>query len=157
MNYYLILLLWAAFLFPIGNLPPQGSWDLKYVPESDISDNFKGKEIRIDFKRSGLDTLQQGWVNIRVLLALNDTVDLEINSSKKKFIESWVIYADHGVLEDQSLVCIEPNCDVGIIKGIFIESISEFEMTVKIDESSLMSVERSNIRGILVAEAGFRR
>ena len=83
----------------------QGAWDINYISLGALNTSFIGKEIRIDFKASNVDTVN-GEVKalaIRKLLSTKDTVSLSINNKSVRFIEHWKFYVDHGALADQYL------------------------------------------------------
>lgn len=135
----------------------QGAWDINYVPINSLNTTFIGKEIRIDFKASNIDSVS-GVVKllaIRKLLSTKDTVSLSIDSKLIKFVERWKIYVDHGVLADQYLESVE---DSMYIRRMFLESINEDSLVLQAmvclpDSKSEMKekilISKSVIKGLL--------
>src|SRR5262245_29122634 len=111
----------------------QGAWNIKYVPTSSVDSTFIGKEIRFDFKKDVADSIQRDGKPIsgRNMLSKEDTVKLVIGDDTTRFVEEWKIYADHGVISEQLLQCIEPGQDEVWIKEFYIKSMSRLYFTVE--------------------------
>jgi len=158
-----------SFFFLLNSvfvLNAQGSWDMKYVSIDSLNVNYIGKEIRLDFKSSQSDTLEK-TINIYSLLSKRDTITLNINEKKIKFIENWRLYVDQGIIQDQSLESISDNGKEKIqIKEIVLKSINDLTFTfeisiynIKCNPSALKEsyitketivIKKSKIKGFLV-------
>ena len=137
---------------------------MKYIPISAIDTTYLDKEIRIDFKANELDSIkgEVKILEIRKLLSKKDSVRLNVNGEEIKFIESWRLYVDQGILREQSLESL--NNDNGKkriqIKEIILKSINDstftFEISIYYDKcnSSVMkkniTIEKLKIKGFLV-------
>lgn len=143
----------------------QGAWDVKYIPLGALNTSFIGKEIRIDFKASNVDTVN-GEVKalaIRKLLSTKDTVSLSINNKSVEFIEHWKFYVDHGALADQYLESVTKEVKKRIyIKGMFLESINDDSLVLqamvcvpnsKSEVKERIVISKSVIKGLLVSSS----
>ena len=143
----------------------QGAWDINYISIEALNTSFIGKEIRIDFKASNVDTVK-GEVKalaIRKLLSTKDTVSLSINNKSIGFIEHWKFYADHGALADQYLESVTKEVKKRIyIKGMFLESINDDSLILqaiicepnsKSEVKQKMVISKSVIKGLLVSSS----
>ncbi len=143
----------------------QGSWDINYISLGALNTSFIGKEIRIDFKSSNVDTVN-GEVKslaVRKLLSKKDTVSLVINNKSVELIEHWRLYVDHGVLADQYLESVTQQVKKRIyIKGMFLESINDdsliLQATVcmpnsKSEVKERIVISKSVIKGLLVSNS----
>jgi hypothetical protein len=141
----------------------QGSWDVKYVSLDALNTSFIGKEIRIDFKASGSDTLhgEVSSLRIRKLLSKSDTVNLNINNKPVQFIERWKFYVDDGTLKDQVLESVDKDEKKKIrIKEMFLESINDDSLVLqamvcgpnsKSEEKQRIVISKSLVKGLLVS------
>ena len=136
----------------------QGGWDMIYLPVSSVDSLLIGKEVRLDFKCGSKDVVE-GNINrlaIRKLLFKSDTVTLKVAGKKRKFVESWRFYPDHGILKDQTLKEIGKNC---YIQQLLIKSISRkfitltggtYDLTTKtLINNHTFVVKKSMIKGVL--------
>lgn len=103
----------------------QGSWNIKYVPINNVDSFLIGKEVRIDFKKSSKDNFEGKFktLNIRELLMINDSIKINFQDKLMNFREDWKIFADHGVLKDQSLILF-PKKSI-LIKEMFLIGINK--------------------------------
>lgn len=143
----------------------QGAWDINYISLGALNTSFIGKEIRIDFKASNVDTVK-GEVKalaIRKLLSTKDTVSLSINNKSVEFIEHWKFYVDQGVLADQYLESVTKEVKERIcIKGMFLESINDDSLVLqamvclpnsKSEVKERIVISKSVIKGLLVSSS----
>lgn len=141
-------------IFPITSFC-QGAWDLDYTLNDSLTTSVIGKEVRIDFK-SPRDTPVGKFLNIRRLLAHNDSVSLIIDDISTRFVEQWHIYPDFGVLRGQYLESID---SLSNIQEIYVDAIDDLTITVtmsvhfapKFDHPIRVhtTIPRSQIRGLL--------
>ncbi|MVO09475.1 hypothetical protein GOQ30_09930 [Flavobacterium sp. TP390] len=169
---YKIISIFVFFLIINFNLFSQGVWNIKYIAIDSLSETSINKEIRIDFKSSNTDILMYKMIKpyiepyiVRDLLSKNDKVELTVDSQQLVFIENWLIFDDHGVFGDQTLVSInEFNDEKLIIKEMFLESIdnlsltlsvtinltSDFEKNIHSKKGVRIIINKSQIKGILL-------
>lgn len=143
----------------------QGTWDINYISIGALNTSFIGKEIRIDFKASNVDTVsgEVKTLAIRRLLSKKDTVSLIVNNKSVEFIEHWKLHVDHGVLTDQYLESITKEVKKKIsIKGMFLESINDDSLILqaivcmpnsKREVKERIVISKSVIKGILVSNS----
>lgn len=141
----------------------QGGWDLGYIPIDSIEEDWVGKEVKLDFKASSSDVISNDIkaINIRYLLAKNDTIKLNVNDIEKTYVENWNLHVDQGFLNDQNLMAVKSDF---MINEIFLESMNDSLITVKMHfykskrckskKSSLkdtksISIDRTIIKGVL--------
>jgi hypothetical protein len=152
-----VIVIFAILIFNVKVLA-QGSWNIKYLPIDSLNGSYVGKEIRIDFKSFSTDTLNESpeWME-RKLLSKEDTIKLIANGMCKSYKESWKLYPDHGVLSDQSLVCLDKHEWVQI-REIYLVSISDNSIAIDFlayDSKGLKKKQKSvlckcDIKGILI-------
>ena len=141
----------------------QGAWDIMYYPADSLSPSLIGKNIRLDFKSSPSDAINKKRpLNVRQLLSSRDTVVLTIDNRKVKFIESWTLYVDHGVVRDQTLRSSKLEFEKEmLIKEMYLKAIDESTVTLEMyfyycDSPQVLQskqdvvIEKSTIKGILV-------
>ena len=78
----------------------QAAWDINYVAEDAIDDNYIGKTVKIDFKK------KQGVKDNsphRFFLSREDTAGLRIDNKFVRFKEEREIYDDWGLYKEQYL------------------------------------------------------
>jgi hypothetical protein len=136
----------------------QGAWNLKYVILDSLNTSHLGQEIRIDFKANSIDTISHKVtiLSIRALLRYQDTIIINLNGKKLKFVESWKLYVDHGAIQEQSLVSIDKKY---VLKDMILFLYDQKYIKVKvkvytfsskkiIDEIE-MTLEKEKIKGLL--------
>lgn len=147
-----------------NNLFAQGAWSIKYLPIDSLNLSYIGKEVRLDFKVSVLDSLYGDSNSIyyeRILLSKIDTISLNINGNIFWFVEDWLLYPDHGSLRDQKLKYSgkSKKYKKSYIKEFFLIDINEtsivFEVYLYLDkrqtlEKHKVKIEKSVIKGFLI-------
>lgn len=141
----------------------QGAWNIDYIPLRSVGRSLVGREIRIDFKSDTKDNAE-GRINIRKMLSHRDTVMLRMADGPVKFVECWKIYADHGVLADQTLESIEraPGGLKTIIQKMIVRSTTQSSLTVEVTMRSVndvddgevlqeITIDKSVIKGVLLS------
>src|SRR5262245_34731946 len=124
-------ILCACAIFSHAISHAQGAWNINYLPVKSIDSTFIGKEVRLDFRRNSSDTLT-GPIKpfeARKLLSTSDTVKLEIGKDSMRFVETWKIYVDHGVVSEQFLQCIEEGQSEVWIKELYLKSVTRLFFT----------------------------
>lgn len=83
----------------------QGGCNIKYIPIDLLDMGLIGKEIRLDFKSTNLDTIKKtpNILELRRLLSTKDTITIRIGKKTDTFIENWQIRVDECILSKQTL------------------------------------------------------
>ncbi|WP_375559981.1 hypothetical protein ACE193_20025 [Bernardetia sp. OM2101] len=103
----IFLLLCSIYFFPKISLA-QGGWNIDYFPIQHLDSMynfFKGKEIKLDFRRNLEDTVKiiANSRNSIMPISYNDTVSIRIFDSTNIFVEKWELYVDQGYFKKQYL------------------------------------------------------
>ncbi|MCS6822735.1 MAG: hypothetical protein NZ529_00455 [Cytophagaceae bacterium] len=117
------------------NTLAQGSWDIGYIPRAYLSPELIGKEVRIDFKTSATDAINDevNVLAVRKLLSIEDTISLVLSGEKAQFKESWKLYVDHGVLVEQTLEKVgNVEYERAYIREMYLVSIDEATLTLEV-------------------------
>lgn len=151
-------------IYYCNNLFSQGSWSIKYLPIDSLDSSYTKKELRLDFKKSGSDTIyirnSENLYRVRHLIHKKDTDLLNINDVLFPFMEDWIVYPDHGSIDEQKLKYIgkvEKYIN-SYIKEIFLIEIGKsniiFEIYLYLGKKALLekhkiSIDKSAIKGFL--------
>lgn len=139
----------------------QGGWNINYGPLNMVDSSFIGKEVRFDFKQSGIDTLLSSTIskiNVRELLHRQDSVELNVAGKKINFIERWEFYSDQGFVQDQYLESFGSSGTTPFkIEKMILKKISNKFIYVEADfiqDGNILKVEielsKKVIKGVLV-------
>jgi hypothetical protein len=151
-----ILIVLGSFFF-YSNAVGQGAWNLKYLSLDSLNESFIGKELRIDFKSKVKHKSKQTDRNIRKIFSKRDTVTLNLSNQAIRFVENWKIYADHGVVSDQTLQSVGgSDSEQLVIKEMFVRAVLKSSITVEVytyrpGSKELLSVQEINVDKSLIA------
>ena len=155
----ILILIFFSCLLNAGSFA-QGAWNIHYLPTRSIDSTFIGKEVRLDFKRNNSDTIAGPVksLDIRGLLSTKDTVKLEIGKDSMRFVETWKIYVDHGVVSEQFLQCLEEGQSEVWIKELYLKSVTRLFFTFdavifreRSQEKRQIWIPKSKVKGVLIA------
>ena len=139
----------------------QGGCNIKYIPIDLLDIDLIGREIRLDFKSTDLDTIKEkpNILELRSLFSTRDTASIIIGNKTETFIENWELRVDECILSKQTL-------NGGYLKNkkqireVFLVSYDDKSLEVKIRiyvqdklnsgyEEKTIKILKSKIKGIV--------
>ena len=154
---HIVLVLLTILLSQKSN--SQGGWDINYLPINVVDESYIGREIRVDFRQSLGDILNDNTVSklkIRELLYRQDSITLKIRDVEMVFTEKWLLYPDQGLMRDQYLV--SETLPTRRITKVILKKVSHEELCVEMilsvegeDSSFMIRLDKDLIKGILIS------